>query len=91
MDYQKIILLGNSTAPAVVKQAKSGTPYAQFSVAVDKGKDEPILFPVILFGQSAKAAGQVLSKGTRVLVEGTLDVDRKTSKFKVLSGTFRKV
>ena len=91
MDYQRIILLGNTTADAEVKQAKSGAQYAQFSVAVGKGKDETIYFPVTLFGESAEAAGQMLTKGTRVLVEGTLDVDRKSGRFRVLSNTFRKV
>ena len=78
MDYQRVILLGNTTDQAEVKQAKNGTDYALFSVAVAKGKEETIFFPVTLFGESAKLAGEMLAKGTRVLVEGTLDVDRKT-------------
>ena len=91
MDYQRIILLGNTTAQAEVKEAKSGTQYARFSVAVGKGKDETIFFPVTLFGESAEAAGQMLEKGTRVLVEGTLDVNRESGKFRVLANTFCKV
>ena len=91
MDYQRIILLGNTTDQAEVKQAKSGAQYARFSVAVGKGKDETIFFPVTLFGQSVEAAGQMLEKGTRVLVEGTLDVEAKNGKFRVLANTFCKV
>ena len=91
MDYQRIILLGNTTAQAEVKEAKSGTQYARFSVAVGKGKDETIFFPVTLFGERAEAAGQMLEKGTRVLVEGTLDVNRESGKFRVLANTFCKV
>ncbi len=91
MDYQRIVLLGNTTAPAEVKQAKSGTEYAQFSVAVSRGKEEAVFFPVTLFGPSVKAAGQVLTKGTRVLVEGILDVDRKSGKFRVLANGFCKM
>ena len=91
MDYQKLILLGNTTDQAEVKQAKSGAQYARFSVAVGKGKDETIFFPVTLFGESVEVAGQMLEKGTRVLVEGTLDVNRESGKFRVLANTFCKV
>ena len=91
MDYQRIILLGNTTAQAEVKQAKNDTPYALFSVAVGKGKDEAIFFPVTLFGDQAERAGEMLSKGTRVLVEGTVDVNPDTGKFRVLARTFCRV
>ena len=90
MDYQKVILLGNTTADVEVKQAKSGTEYARFSVAVSKGKDKTVFFPVTLFGESVGAAAKVLSKGSRVLVEGTLDVNPKSGKFRVLSSIFRR-
>ena len=91
MDYQKLILLGNTTDQAEVRQAKNGAQYARFSVAVGKGKDETIFFPVTLFGESVEVAGQMLSKGSRVLVEGTLDVEAKSGKFRVLANTFCKV
>ena len=91
MDYQRIVLLGNTTVQAEVKQAKNGTPYAQFSMAVGKGKEESIFFPVTVFGESSKLAGEMLSKGSRVLVEGVLDVDRQSGKFRVLAKTFCKV
>ena len=42
MDYQRVILLGNTTDQAEVKQAKNGSDYALFSVAVGKGKEEAI-------------------------------------------------
>ena len=90
-DYQRVILLGNTTDQAEVKQAKNGSDYALFSVAVGKGKEETIFFPVTLFGESAKIAGEMLAKGTRVLVEGTLDVDRESGRFRLRAYTFRKV
>ena len=88
MDYQLIVLLGNTTSDAEVKQAKSGAPYAEFSVAVSKGKGATIYFPVTLSGESAQAAGEVLPKGTRVLVEGVLDVNQETRQFRVLANNF---
>jgi single-stranded DNA-binding protein len=45
---------------------------------------------VTLFQRNAEIAGEILPKGSRVLVEGTLDVDSKTGKFKVLGNTFCK-
>ncbi len=91
MDYQRIIVLGNTTAQVEVKQAKNDTPYALFSVAVSKGKGKTVFFPVTLFGDQAERAGEMLPKGARVLVEGTLDVNRDTGKFRVLTRTFCRV
>ena len=91
MDYQGVIVLGNTTAQAEVKQARNGSDYALFSVAVGKGKEKTIFFPLTLFGESAKLAGERLAKGTRVLVEGTLDVDRESGKFRLRAYTFCKV
>ena len=90
MDYQRIILLGNTTSQAEVKQAKNDTDYALFTVGVSKGKDETVFFPVTLFGKSAELAGGLLAKGTRVLVEGTLDVDPESGKFRVKASNFYK-
>jgi len=89
MDYQRIILLGNITTQAEVKQAQNGTRYTLFTVAVGRGKDKAVFFPVALFGKSVEAAGEVLTKGTRVLIEGFLD--QQGGKFRVLSSTFCKV
>jgi single-strand DNA-binding protein len=90
MDYQKIILLGNTTADVEVKKAERGTEYARFSVGIGKGKDESIFFPVTVFGKSAKTAGEILAKGDRVLVEGRLDVDQESGRFSVVARTFCK-
>lgn len=91
MDYQWIILLGNTTAQAEVKQAKNDNQDTLFTVAVGKGKEETTFFPVTLFGEDAERAGEMLSKGTRVLVEGTLGVDRESDRFRVLARTFCRV
>ena len=59
-------------------------------MAVSKGRDEPIFFPVTLLGKNAALVGEMLAKGTRVLVEGTLGVDPKSGKFRVIARTFYK-
>ena len=91
MDYQRVILLGNTTGEVEIKQAKTGMPYAHFDVAVKDLKAEPVYFPVALFGETTDHARQMLVKGTRVLVEGTLNVDRESGKFRVLAKTWCRV
>ena len=91
MDYQRIILLGNTTAQVEVKQAGNGTKFVQFSVAVARGKDKRVFFPLTIFGEEAEIAGKVLSKGARVLVEGVLDVNQENGRFGVLASTFCRV
>lgn len=90
MDYQRVILLGNTTADVEVERAESGTQYARFSVGVGKGKEETIFFPVTVFGKDAETAGRILSRGDRVLVEGRLDVDQEGGRFSVIASTFCK-
>ena len=91
MDYQRIWLLGNTTAQAEVKQAKNGTFYAQFGMVLRRGEDQTIFFPVTVVGEFARTAASVLPKGTRVLVEGFLDIDRNSGKFRVVSDAYCKV
>ena len=91
MDYQHIVLLGNTTSGIQVKQSRSGTAYALFNVAVATAEDKTNFFPVMVFGDSAKIAGEILTKGNRVLVDGTVEVDRNSGKCRVLSNTFRKL
>ena len=78
----------NSEAEELSRDTRHRAPYALFSVAVAKGKEKTVYFPVTLFGESAELAGEMLSKGSRVLVEGTLDVDPDSGKFRVLARTF---
>jgi len=46
---------------------------------------------VTLFCPDAERAGEMLSKGTRVLVEGTLDADPNSGKLRVRGTTFCRV
>lgn len=91
MDYQRIFLLGETTSQAEVKQSKTGTYYAQFDMVFRRGENQTIFFPVTVVGEFARTAAQVLPKGTRVLVEGFLDIDRNSGKFRVVADAFCKV
>jgi single-strand DNA-binding protein len=75
MDYQKIILVGNATGAARVEQAKGKTAYADFTVAVSRSRNATDFFPVRCFGKLAEPAARI-KKGTKVIVEGRVEIDR---------------
>lgn len=87
MDYCKVIVHGRLTQDPEIRYTSGGTAIASFSVAVNrkfrKGNGgelvEAVTFlPVRTFGKSAEHAGQYLSKGRPVLVDGEL----RTSEWK---------
>ena len=95
MDYQKIILVGNATKGAEVKQPEGKTAYADFTLAVSRTKEQMTFFPVRVFGKLAEGCERV-KKGTKVLVEGRLDISEYTDQegqkkmtFRVLADTYR--
>ena len=78
MDYQKVIIAGNTTSDAQARKSKEGeVSYTTFSVAVGEGKDKPTYFPVTAFGKTGETAAQFLTKGKQVLVEGRIEVGEK--------------
>lgn len=76
----KIILLGRLTRDPEVKYTTNGKVVTQFSLAVDRpftnneGQKEADFIPVVLWGKPAELAGNSLTKGQRVLVEGRLQI-----------------
>lgn len=81
MDYCKIILHGRLTQDPEVRYTPSGGAVASFSVAINRkyrkgeeGKlEEAVTFvPVRSFGKAAEQAGEHLSKGRAVLIDGEL-------------------
>jgi single-strand DNA-binding protein len=78
--YNRVVLLGNLTRDIEVKYIQSGTAVANASLAVnEKRKDnngqwvEDVTFvDLTLWGRTAEVAGEYLSKGSPVLVEGRL-------------------
>ena len=84
MDYCKVIVHGRLTQGSEMRFTPSGTPVANFSVAINRkfrkgdGGDltEAVTYlPVRAYGKAAEHAGQYLGKGRAVLV------DRGTSFF----------
>jgi single-strand DNA-binding protein len=95
MDYQRMIIVGNTTRDAEVKQPEGKTAYADFTLAVSRTKEQTTFFPVRVFGKLAETCGRV-KKGAKVLVEGKLDISEYTDKegqkkltFRILADTYR--
>ena len=70
-------LTGNLGRDPEIRHFESGKSLAQFSIAVSTGRDKPAdWFDVECWNQSAERAMQRLSKGSRVVVTGSLRQER---------------
>lgn len=80
--FNRVILVGNVTRDVDVRFTKSGTPVTDLGLAVndrvkrnDEWVDETTFVDVTLWGRTAEIAGEYLSKGSPVLIEGRLKLD----------------
>ncbi|GJM42796.1 MAG: hypothetical protein DHS20C20_30780 [Ardenticatenaceae bacterium] len=85
--YQKLIIVGNLGGDPEMRYMPDGTAVTNFSVATNKrwtdratGQpvDETTWFRVSAWGRNAENCNQYLQKGSRVLVEGSLQPDPAT-------------
>lgn len=83
--FNKVILLGNLTRDPQVRYTPGGMAVADVGLAVnhtwfDKStnqrKEEATFVDVTLWGRTAEIAGEYLSKGRQVLIEGRLKLDQ---------------
>ncbi len=98
--FNKVLLMGNLTRDPEVRYTPKGTAIANIGLAVnrtyttDSGeqKEEVTFVDIEVWGRQAETAGQYLSKGRPVFVEGRLRFDQwddketgqKRSKLKVV-------
>jgi single-strand DNA-binding protein len=99
--FNKVILLGNLTRDPQVRYTPSGTAVAELGLAVNRTwfdkqsnsrKEETTFVDVTVWARTAEVAGEYLSKGRPVLIEGRLQLDQwddretgqKRSKLKVI-------
>ncbi len=97
--YNRVILIGNVTRDIEIRYIPSGTAVLDLGLAVnDRRKDsktgewieETTFVDVTLWGRTAEIAGEYLSKGSPVFIEGRLKLDtweqdgQKRSKLKVV-------
>ncbi|RMD46461.1 MAG: single-stranded DNA-binding protein [Aquificota bacterium] len=79
----KVFLIGRLTRDPEIRFLPSGTQITSFSIAVnrpykvgDQWKEETYFFDIESFGYLAERLGKQLSKGTQILIEGSLRQDR---------------
>lgn len=99
--FNKVILMGNLTRDPQVRYLPSGSAVAEIGLAVNRSwfdkqsnqrKEEVTFVDVTLWGRTAEVAGEYLTKGRGVLIEGRLQLDQwddresgqKRSKLKVV-------
>ena len=81
--YNRVILIGNLTRDPELRYIPSGTAVTEITLAVndrvkrnDQWVEEAHFFDVTLWARTAEVAGEYLSKGSAVLIEGRLKHDR---------------
>src|SRR4249920_2982234 len=81
--YNRVILVGNLTRDPELRYIPSGTPVSEIGLAVndrvkrgDQWVDEVTFVDVTLWARTAEIANEYLSKGSSVLIEGRLKLDR---------------
>jgi single-strand DNA-binding protein len=79
----RVLLLGNVTRPVSLRYTSSGVPVAEVGLAVnDRRKrggewvEAPTFVDCVLWQRQAEVASEYLVKGSLVLVEGRLQLDR---------------
>ncbi len=97
--FNRVILMGNLTRDPELRYIASGTAVAHVGLAInDRRKnangewvEEVTFVDVTLWGRTAEVAGEYLTKGSPVLIEGRLKLDtwetsdgQKRSKLKVV-------
>lgn len=81
--YNRVILVGNLTRDPELRYIPSGTAVSEVGLAVndrvkknDQWVDETTFVDVTLWGRQAEIANEYLSKGSSVLIEGRLKLDK---------------
>ncbi len=99
--FNKVILMGNLTRDPQVRYTPGGTAVTDIGLAINRTwfdkttqqkREEVTFVDVTLWGRQAEVAGEYLSKGRSVLIEGRLQLDQwddketgqKRSKLKVV-------
>lgn len=97
--FNRVILVGNLTRDPEVRYTPNGTAVCDIGLAVNERRksttgewvEEVVYVDVTLWGRTAEVAGEYLTKGSPVLIEGRLRLDtwekegEKRSKLRVVA------
>jgi single-strand DNA-binding protein len=80
--FSRVVLVGNLGRDPEMRYSQNGTPITNFTIAVNRrrrnqdgsSQDETDWYRITLFRQSAEWAADWLKKGSKVLVEGQLQI-----------------
>jgi single-strand DNA-binding protein len=81
--YNRVILVGNLTRDIELRYAQTGTAIAKTAIATSRKfssnnerKEETMFIDITFFGRSGEIANQYLRKGSKILVEGRLQLEQ---------------
>lgn len=83
--FNKVILMGNLTRDPQVRYTPSGSAVTELGLAVNRTwfdkqtnskKEDTTFVDVTVWGRTAEVAGEYLTKGRPVLIEGRLQLDQ---------------
>lgn len=85
--YNRIVLMGNLTRDPQLSYTPANTAVCKFGIATNRkwrdqdgnSREEVCFVDCTLFGRTAEAFNQYMSKGRQVLIEGRLRLDRWTT------------
>jgi len=78
-NYNRLVLVGNLTREVQLRYTPEGTAVANTAIAVNrrhKSGEEVLFLDVTAWGRLAETVSEYLGKGSLVLVEGRLCLDR---------------
>ena len=93
--YQKVIIVGNLGSDPVMRYTADGTPVTSFNVATNERwgdrssgekRERTTWWRVTAWRKQAEVCNEYLTKGSRVLVEGTITVDPETGRPRLWTG-----
>ena len=96
--YNRVVLLGNVTRDPELRYISNGTAVTDIGLAMNERRktpsgewvEETTFVDVTLWGRTAEVAGEYVTKGSPLLIEGRLKLDtwekdgKKNSKLKVI-------
>ncbi len=79
LSYNRIVLIGRLTKDPELSYAQTGTAVCKCAVAVDREfskNNEADFIPLVAFAKTAETMKNFLHKGSLILVEGSLNIDK---------------
>ena len=86
--YNRVVLMGNVTREIALKYTQSGMAVVELGLAVNEKRknaagewiDEAVFVDVTCWGKTAEIAGEHVTKGQQILIEGRLKLDTWTDR-----------